>query len=75
MLQVGYVTFLLAEDKDSHTLCISCRGKSSSADDHWSDCHDWTDKKWEKVSAYHEKLAIQQEKKRERKAESCPSSF
>ena len=40
-------------------------------------CHDWTDERWEKVSAYHEKLAIQHEKKRERKvlSKSSSSSF
>ena len=28
---------------------------------HCADCRDWADEKWEKVSAYHEKLAVQWE--------------
>ena len=39
------------------------------------DCHDWTDEKWEKVSAYHEKLTVSWEKKEERKAMSSSSSL
>ena len=51
--------FLPAKDKDFHVLCTSFFfGKCCTADDRFSDCHDWADKIWEKVSVYHEKLAI-----------------
>ena len=40
--------FLPAQDKDPHTIC-NYRGKSYSTNDYCSDCHDWTDKLWEKV--------------------------
>ena len=43
--------------------------------DHCADCHDWTDEKWEKASAYHEKLAIQHVKKEERKEVKSSFSF
>ena len=50
-------------------LCTSHCGKCCSADDFCVDCYSWTDEKWEKVSAYHEKLAVQQ-KRKERKMKS-----
>ena len=54
--------FLPAENKDSITLCTSCFVKSCTSYDCCADCHDWTDEKWEKYSAYDVKLAIQWEK-------------
>ena len=45
------------KDKDRHTLCNNCRGKSCSADDRCSHCHDWTDERWEKVIACHWKAS------------------
>ena len=62
--------FILAKDNDSHTLCTNCHGKCFTSDDCCADCHNWTDKNWEKVSVHHEKLAIQREKKKELKAKS-----
>ena len=69
-----YNHFLPVQKKDSHTLSTNRLGKSCNADDCCSDCRDWTDEKWEKVSAYHEKLAIQQEKKKEKVAKTSSSS-
>ena len=61
--------------KNPHSLCSSCRGKEYIVDGRGSDCHDWTDGLWTKVSAYRAKLAIQWEKKEERKAKSSSPSF
>ena len=60
--------FLPADDKDSHMLYFNCYGKSCTAHERCMDCHDWTDDKGERVSAYHEKLAIQLEKDRKAKS-------
>ena len=49
--------------KDSHDFCASCYGKSCNANDGCEHCQDWTDEKWERVSAYHEKLVTQWERK------------
>ena len=51
-------SFLPVKDEGSHTLCISCCGKSCTVDERCWDCHDSTVEKWEKVSTYHEELAI-----------------
>ena len=68
----GLQCFLPAKDKDFLMLYTNCCGKCCTADDLCVDCHDWTDEKWDKVSVYHEKLAIQREKMKERK-NSLPS--
>ena len=65
--------FLPVKDKEPYTLCSNSRSKSCNADDCCSDCHDWFDEKWDKVSVYHEKLVIHREKKK-RKAK-YSSSF
>ena len=62
--------FLLARDKDPHLLYVSCRAKKRSADDRCSNCHDWDDNIWQKVS---DKLAAQRERKT--KASFSSSSF
>ena len=75
MWQVLQSFFFPGKYENSHTLCINCDGKSCTAYDGWEDCQDWTDEKCKKVSASHEKLAIQKEKKEERKAKYSSSSF
>ena len=40
--------FILAKDKDPHTLCNNCIGQTCIVDDHFSYCHDWNDEMWEK---------------------------
>ena len=67
--------FLPAKDKSSHWLCSNCHGKIYSADDHCSDCHNWTDEKWEKASVFHEQLAIQWEERKRKVNSSSSSSF
>ena len=60
--------FLPAVDKDPHSLCSICRGKGCNADGQCSNCHDWIDDMWMKLSAYRTKLAVQWEKDRKGKA-------
>ena len=50
-------------DKDPHSLCTNCLRKECNIEDRCSDCHDWPDEMWNKVSACRTKLAVQREKK------------
>ena len=65
--------FVLFIDNDSHEICSSCSGKTCTKEH----CAGTSEEKWEKVRAYLDELAIQSEKKRERKAcfKSCSSFF
>ena len=56
---------------------IHCHGKECSSDDKCSECYEWSEGMWHKISDYHLKLASQRETKKERKAKaSSPfSSF
>ena len=67
--------FLSAKSKDSHMHCTNCHDKCCTTDDRCVGCYDWTGEKWEKVSTYHEELAIQWKKKKKRKAKSFSSYF
>ena len=50
--------FLPVVNKDINIFCNACRGKECSADDHCSDCYDWSYKMWAEVSDYCVKLAV-----------------
>ena len=54
-------------------ISVACRGKSCHLDDCYDKCHEWSEECCRSVSAYAEKLSLQCERKRERKAKS--SSF
>ena len=56
-------------------LCTNCHGKCCNGEGCRDDCRDWTNKKWEKVSAYPENLAIQWEKRRAKFSSSTFSSL
>ena len=66
--------FLPAENHDPLRLCVSCRGKSCTVDDHCAECAEWSEKHCSDVAAYTVKLSVQREKKRERKANFSSSS-
>ena len=57
-----------AMDEYPRSLCSSCWEKAYNVDVRYSDCHDWADETWSKVSPYREKLALQQEKERKAKS-------
>ena len=63
--------FLPTVDKDPHLYAL--HGKECSSDDRCSECYEWSEDMWQKVSDYHLVLAAQREKK-ERKGEASSSS-
>ena len=74
--------FLSSKEHDPHRLCVSCRGKSCHQDDRCDECHEWpeefcksvvAEEFCKSVVAYEEKLLVQHEKKKERKAKSSSS--
>ena len=66
--------FFSARDKDLDLLCVNCRSKECSADDHYGDCYDWDDDMWQKVSDYCTKLWAQEEREKKKKKAKATSS-
>ena len=67
MFATVFFFFFPTVDKDPHSLCTNCLRKECNIEDRCSNCHDWSDEMWNKVSTCRIKLAVQREKK-ERKA-------
>ena len=66
--------FSPSKENNPHRLCVPCGGKSCKINNHYEECHDWSDNLCNQVSEYMHKLLLQREKKRKRKAKAASSS-
>ena len=66
--------FLSAVAKDSYNLCVVCKGQRCSSELRHEHCLDWSPDRWARVQIYQSFLALQMEKKKERKVQPKSSS-